>query len=344
MIMQNFDLMPEEIIELRKQHKIIKDKKAAYKINAVILLGTGWTIEQVASALLLDEETLRNYVSNYKAGGVEKLINTNYKGSTAFLSIEQIHQLQTELDSKVYLTNKSIIDFVQTTFGINYSISGMTALLHRLDYIYKKPKLIPTNLDIAVQEEFIKCYKEFMLSKANNEAIFFVDAVHPEHNTMAAYGWLKKGIPKKLATHYGRQRLNLHGAINPETLDTFIVEGGTIDSSSTISLFETLENYYPLATKIYVILDNAGYHKSREVEAYLNNSRIKAAYLPSGCPNLNLIERLWKLLKRKVLYNRYFEGFVSFRNSCLEFFKSLTKHENELWNIMNDEFEIVSSR
>lgn len=160
---------------------------------------------------------------------------------------------------------------------------------------------------------------------------------------MAAYGWLKKGRSRSLSTHYGRQRLNIHGAINPETLDMFMLEGGTINSDSTISLFATLEKYYPLAKSIHVILDNAGYHKYKEVAAYLKNSKIKLVYLPSGCPNLNLIERLWKLLKQKVLYNKYFEDFTSFRKACLGFFKHPMQYEHELWNIINDEFEIISS-
>lgn len=175
--MKNFELTPEEILELRKQHKVIKDKKAAYKINAIILLGSSWTVEQVASALLLDEETLRKYITNYKLGGIDKLINTNYQGSKAFLNEEQIRQLQTELDSKIYLTTKNVIDFTKAAFCISYSISGMTALLHRLEYIYKKPKLIPNNIDIETQEEFIKCYEEFMRDKTAKEAVFFLDAM-----------------------------------------------------------------------------------------------------------------------------------------------------------------------
>jgi transposase len=218
----------------------------------------------------------------------------------------------------------------------------MTALLRRLGYVYKKPKLIPSNPDEISQEIFAKQYQEFMSNKSSKEAVFFIDAVHPEHNTMAAYGWMKKGEERKLLTHYGRKRLNLHGAINPETLDAFVIESSTIDSGSTIALFETLEKYYPLALTIYVILDNAGYHKSREVEKYLANSRIKTVFLPPSCPNLNLIERLWKLFKKSVLYNKCFTDFKDFRKNCVNFFKDLTKYEDELHRIMNDEFEIIT--
>lgn len=344
--MRNFELTQEEIIELRAALKSAKKGKAypAYKINAILLLGDGWALEEVAKALFLDEETLRKYVDDYKTGGISKLINTNYKGSKSFLTQEQTVELQTELDTNIHLTTQSVVDFIKNKFNIDYSISGITTLLHRLDYIYKKPKLIPKGPSEDVQEAFIEYYKEFMRTKSPKEAVFFVDAVHPEYNTMAAYGWLKKGQPRPLLTKSGRRRLNLHGAINPETLDTFIIEGGVINGDSTIALLETLDKYYPLAKGITLIFDNAGYHKSAEVKEYLkNNPKVRAVYLPSGSPNLNLIERLWKFFKKTVVYNKCFENFTLFRSSCLDFFKSMPKYSDSLWKIMTDEFEIIPS-
>ena len=73
--MKNFVLTPEKIEELRRAHRAAKrmgDVRLAYRLNAVILLGTGWTLRQVSEALLLDEETLRNYISRYTILGIEK--------------------------------------------------------------------------------------------------------------------------------------------------------------------------------------------------------------------------------------------------------------------------------
>ena len=70
--MQNFNLTPEQQIMLRIEHKRAKKESAslAYRINAILLLGTGWTLEQVSNALLLDIETLRSYVQKFQGGGV----------------------------------------------------------------------------------------------------------------------------------------------------------------------------------------------------------------------------------------------------------------------------------
>jgi len=198
--MRDFELTVEALQELRVAHKAAKKASAseAYRINAIILLGTGWTLEEVVDALLLDDETLRNYVENYKKGGIEKLLERHYKGGTPKLPIKYFEILTQELESNIYLTTKGVCEYVKDTFNIEHSISGMTALLHRMEYVYKKPKLMPGNSDSEAQEYFLKEFLKFMQNKKKNEAVFFVDAVHPTWNSMAAYGWIKKRKSSRL--------------------------------------------------------------------------------------------------------------------------------------------------
>lgn len=293
--MKNFELTPSQIAELRFAHKTAKNKSDAYKINVVILLGTGWSLEEVANALLLDSETARKYAHLYKEGGLTKLLETRHQGGWCKLSVEQIDELCYELEHNIHLTTDTVIDFVSMRFSVDYTRSGMTGFLHRLGYVYKKPKLIPGVPDEEIEEMFIEQYNAFMKNKPEDVAVFFMDATHPEHNATAAYGWIKKGFDKKVVRTAKGKRVNLQGAINIETLETAVIETDKVDSQSTIDLFKTLESFYPLATLIYVILDNAGYHGSDEVKKYLANSRIRLVPLPPRCPNLNLIERLGDL-------------------------------------------------
>ena len=136
--MKGFNLSQSELVELRAAHKLEKNKHAAYKINAVILLGSGWTLDKVKSALLLDDETLRSYVKKYRNGGVNQLLETNYKGRASLLTENQKNLLISELENKIHQSTCSVIEFVNQQFGITYSLSGMRDLLHRLGYEYKK--------------------------------------------------------------------------------------------------------------------------------------------------------------------------------------------------------------
>ena len=75
--MKNFQLNDEELEELRAAHRSSRDKRSAYRLNAVILLGGGWTSKQVSDALLIDESTLRSYVKEIKTNSGRQRLNIN---------------------------------------------------------------------------------------------------------------------------------------------------------------------------------------------------------------------------------------------------------------------------
>lgn len=341
--MKGFTLTTTELEELRIAHKLAKrtNANAAYKINAIILLGTNWTLKKVKKALLLDDETLSSYVRIYQAEGIEGLLTTNHHGRSSNLSDTQQELLIEELNNHIHLTTYSVINYVKEIFGIKYSVSGMRDLLHRLGYEYKKPKLVPGNPDIDAQEAFIEYYEKFMQEKPSDVEVLFMDAVHPEHNTMAAYGWIKRGEKKELKTNSGRQRLNLHGVINAETHEVTIIESDTVNRDSTIQLLEVIEQKYFLSSMIYIILDNAKYHYSKEVKEFLNGKNIKLVFLPAYSPNLNLIERLWKFFKKQVLYNKYYKDVKEFRKACIHFFSNISQHSGEIARFMDADFEAL---
>ena len=55
----------------------------------MILLGTGWTVEEASTALLLDQETLRNYAKKFKEGGIQELLQNNCLGRQSLLNKAQ---------------------------------------------------------------------------------------------------------------------------------------------------------------------------------------------------------------------------------------------------------------
>ena len=100
---------------------------------------------------------------------------------------------------------------------------------------------------------------------------------------------------------------------------------------------------YPELRYIYIIRDNAKYYGSEFVKEYLKNSRIVEVKLPTYSPNLNLIERLWKFLKKKTLYNKYYSSYIEFKNAIYNFFeKILIEDREELLSLMIEKFHLVS--
>ena len=93
-----------------------------------------------------------------------------------------------------------------------------------------------------------------------DETIVYVDAVHPTHQAKPAGRWLPRGQRCAIDVTSGRERLNLHGAIDLETGLTRIKEVQTVDAQSSIDLFASLERAYQTMSRIHVFLDNARYH------------------------------------------------------------------------------------
>lgn len=129
--------------------------------------------------------------------------------------------------------------------------------------------------------------------------------------------------------------------MHAETLDITLLESETINGDSTIDLITTLNQRYFTLSEIILILDNAKYHYSKEVKEHLLTCpRVKLVFLPSYSPNLNLIERLWKFFKKKVLYNRYHENVSQFREASIHFFKNIDQFDEEIASIMGGGFEL----
>lgn len=339
--MRSYDISQSEILELRVAHKSAKRLRFSaliiYKIHTIILLGMGMSPSEVSEVLFLNEDTIVSYFDKYGIGGLAFLLKTNYKGSKKKLNDKQIEILCAELDTNVHLTTKSVCHFLKTEFDIKYSERGMSDLLKKIGFVYKKPDLVPGNVDEVAQQIFLDQFADFLKLKTDNDLIFFMDAVHPVHNTQAAYGWFRKGEKRKIKSNTGRNRYNIHGAMNADTCEvTAIFTEDNINATTTIDLLKALEISHPEANKIYVLLDNARYHFSSLVQEYVKSSKIQLVPLPPYSPELNLIERFWKFFKKNVTYNTYYPTFDEFKQACLDFFKIQHTYRKEVFSIMGD--------
>ena len=252
----------------------------------------------------------------------------------------QLAALDLHLQAHLYQTAKAVAAWVKETFKVDYTESGMTALLHRLGYVYKNAKVVPGKAHPEAQGAFLAQYEK-LKQEGPEDPIYFMDAAHPQHNPVIACGWIKRGEAHEVRTNSGRARVNINGAIDLQRLEPVVRFDDTINADSTIALFEELERVNLLATWIYAIRDNARYYRSKAVQEYLKTSRIKLVFLPPYAPNLNLIERLWKLFKKQTLYNRYFETFAEFKSACAAFFANPGKYRGEMRSLLTENFEIV---
>ena len=143
--------------------------------------------------------------------------------------------------------------------------------------------------------------------------VYFVDAAH---FVQAAFlGWLWSFSRVFLRSPSGRQRFNVLGALCAMTHRLITVcNTGYINAQSVCALLEKIADLQsPLP--VTLVLDNARYQKCALVYATAVALNIELLFLPSYSPNLNLIERLWKFTKKKVLYSKYYPTFAEFQHA-----------------------------
>jgi transposase len=325
--------------KLRNRHRRERDRRVADRIKAMMLCDKGWAYREIAEALMLDEETVSRHVHEYQK--CRKLKSEN-GGSQSKLNAEQTRELITHVETTTYVKAEHICAYVQGRYGVSYTRQGMTDWLHEHGFSYKKPKESPAKADPLKQEEFIKIYEQLLNATSQDEPIVFMDSVHPTMATKVSYGWIRTGTNKLIAASASRTRVNLTGAVNLETMTVISQDYETINGNSTIDFFKKIEASYPNACCIHVILDQSGYHRKQEVIDWAEKSRIRLHFLPPYSPNLNPIERLWKLMNEEVRNNRFFHSAKEFREAIFAFFHTSWPRISHLMiDRINDNFHIL---
>jgi transposase len=207
----------------------------------------------------------------------------------------------------------------------------------------RKVGQIPAKADVEKQADFLKNELEPRLEEAKEgkRQVFFIDASHFVLAAFLGYLWCFTRIFIKSPS--GRQRYNVLGALNAITLDLVTVTNDAyINAISVIELMKKIIEKCGVIIPITLVLDNAKYQKCAAVKEYADKKGIELLYLPSYSPNLNLIERLWKFVKKKCLYCEYYDSFSKFKNaidSCLD--NICKKHKYDIKSLMTLKFQVL---
>ena len=334
----------QDLIELARDGSV--EHRLGRRANALVLLDRGMSCEDVAELLFIDDDTVRRWHRLYEQDGIEGLAGFGHEGSACRLSAEQQDRLKAWITEVLPRSTRQIGAWIEKEFGVAYQgRSGLIALLHRLGMEHRKPQAIPRKLDEAKQQAFIEAYNALLNGLPGDEAVMFADAVHPTHAVRPVGCWAPKDTKVAVQQASGRDRLNIHGAIDLETGRTRMIDVLTVNAVSTIALLSAIETLFPKKRRIHVFLDNARYHHAEMVQQWLEkpDCRIELHFIPTYCPHLDPIERLWGLMHKHVTHNRCYAKFNDFCSAVLTFLRDdVPKNWCTYCDSVTDNFRVIS--
>ena len=172
--------------------------------------------------------------------------------------------------------------------------------------------------------------------------VFFVDAVHMVFGSFLCCLWSFARLFVRAAS--GRQRFNVLGAWNAITQELLAVTNTTVVNTETMCELLRKLAAQKLPGLVTVVLDNARYQRNTVVQTLAASLGIELLYLPSYSPNLNIIERLWRFVKRQALYGRYHATFANFQTAIQDTLSQVsTKHKDKLASLMTLNFQVFDN-
>lgn len=274
----------------------------------------------IAKVLNLHTNTITNYLKGYIKGGLAGTLEDRYYRPTSSLE-PFLECLKCSFRAAPVADAKQAVARVESLTGVRLSESQIRRFMKGLGMKVRKACSIPGKADPQLQFEFYTLELLPRLEEAGKgeRKVFFVDAAHFVMGAFLGMIWCFARVLVK--TPPGRKRYNILGAI--ESHDHELISVRTtenINSTSVVALLDAIHEKYP-DSEVTLVMDNASYQRCYFVRDHARDLGIELLFLPSYSPNLNLIERLWKLTKRRCLTNRYYSDFKSFCNAidwCLD--------------------------
>lgn len=175
--------------------------------------------------------------------------------------------------------------------------------------------------------------------------VYYADGVHPTHNSRSTYVWIEKGEELEQPTISGRDRVSINGLLNAhDVTDVVVLDCESANAQTAKALYQSALEKYPAPSCIYIISDNARYYRNKKLTEWVEEVRIKQIFLPPYSPNLNLIERLWKFLRKKVINSGFYRTKEKFREAIMLFFNNILLYKKELQSLLTLNFRLTNSQ
>ena len=340
-IMHIVHLTPEEFARvhyLRFHHPL----PAIQRRMEIILLAakSSMSYRQIAELVKVHPNTVTNVLVDFERGGTEALMKWEMTGKKNVLIgfddwMRKLWSAHPPADLKEAAAT------LERITGVKRCVSTVRTFLLRLGFTWRKAGSVPKKADPDSQRKFLAEHIQPCLSEAarDERRVYFMDASHFVFGAFLGYIWCLTRV--FIPTSAGRQRYNVLGAVDIIGHSLLTVANDSYITAETVCEMLVKMAKQESQKAITVFLDNARYQHCAKVMDKAKELGISLVFLPTYSPNLNLIERFWKYVK-KGLTNKSHDNFTAFRAAIDNRIKeAFTLHTQELTTLLAPNFHII---
>lgn len=344
-------LTAEQQKDLERRRKATLDRRIYQRLTAVLAIAAGKSRDDAAAWLGVSLTQLSEWLRVYRNDGVDALCTVHNKGDPGYLTAGQVAQLKAQVSTGCFRNSDQIRHWIEATFGVTYSASGVKDLLKRSGVTYHKVSGFLWKGDAAEQHAFVKRIarhkREMSRPDAKPTRRYYVDACHPVWGLDLVFScWLLLGQRFLVGMGSGRKRLNILGAYCPddhEYIDLRLTRDN-INSEQFVNFLRLVRSLHPETGKFILYVDGARYYNSPVVKEWLKrHPEFHLSQIPAYSPNVNLIERLWKFLRATALckWHKTFEDMQAAVSGVLD---HLQAYRGDLATLMTERFHIIDTQ
>jgi len=329
-----------DIEKLRYERYLYPSTMVQKRLEAVLLkCSTRLNNKEIGAICGLHYNSVSHWIRVYIEAGYEGLLTNNYGTNKSELDGYRVSILK-ELEAAPPLTASEAAIRIFESTGVKRSDQQVRAFMKRHGLKFRKCGHIPAKADNDKQTLWVENTLNPVIEAAKKEELhlFFYDAAHFILQPFISFLWSVSRVFIKGSA--GRNRINVLGAVNAITKDIVTLTNTTyITSETLIEFFKDLKSKYgdkPIA----IVLDNARYQHCWLVKTFAASIGIHLLFLPPYSPNLNIIERVWKFTKKKILYAKYYDKPQAFHDAIRDFFHNINQlHKEELKSLLSLKFQ-----
>jgi len=341
--MIKIEFTPEDIDALEYERYHHPDPKVQKKMEVLYLKSQKVAHQEICRLCRISKPTLVTYLKQYQDGGLARLKQFGYTGPTSALDAHTT-TLAAYFKEHPPRTVAAAQQAIQAQTGIARSPTQIQAFMKRIGMKCLKVGYVPgraANPDKQAEQETFKTQDlapRLAEAEAGQRRVLFMDAAHFVLGACLSKVWCFTRL--FIASPAGRQRFNVLGAVDAVTKEIFTFTNTTyINAESVCCLLTNIAARYA-GELLTIVLDNARYQKCSLVLHHAAALGIELLFLPSYSPHLNLIERLWRYVRKECLYSKYYPKFDGFKQALADCIQNAhTQHQDELETLLSWNFQ-----